>query len=79
MEMDVLPEDVNTSEKAQWVFDFMVAIARLLSKEVFLTPEFGSATQTELKDSALCLADPQNGSIRHRLADGSGKWARDFS
>lgn len=51
MEMDVLPEDVNTPEKAQSVFEFMIAIARLLKKEVFTVAGIGEgdagATQGE--------------------------------
>lgn len=66
MDLDVLPEDVNTPEKAQSVFDFMIAVASVLKKEVFLVPEFASATQADLEKMALCSADPQSGSIRRR-------------
>lgn len=64
MDLDVLPEDVNTPEKTQSVFEFMIAIARVLNKEVFLVPEFASATQAELVKMALCSPDPLSDSIR---------------
>lgn len=71
IEMDVLPEDVNTPEKAKSVFEFMLTIARLLDKEVFLTPEFAAGTEAERKHSALCSADSQSRSIRMaRRSDG---------
>lgn len=67
IEMDFLPEDVNTPEKAQIVFDFMIVLARLLKTRVFLVPESSSSNQTEFKERALCSADPQSGSIRYQV------------
>ena len=59
IEMDVLPEDVDSEKKAQSVFDFVSGIAKLLKKEVILAPEYGSADETQLKQIAFCTVDPE--------------------
>jgi hypothetical protein len=62
IEIEFLPDDVHTPQKGQSIFEFMVSLARLLNKKVFLTPDNVSATQTQLVESALCYVD-QSGSI----------------
>jgi|KBSMisStaDraftv2_1062788.scaffolds.fasta_scaffold1245406_2 hypothetical protein len=57
IQFDLLPEDVNSGEKAEEVFRLMARLAKLLQKDVLLTPEFGSATQEELKRLAVCKID----------------------
>jgi hypothetical protein len=64
VEMDVLPEDVDSASKAESVFELMTAIARLLNKEVLLTPEFASADPEKLRSLALCSIDPKTGDIK---------------
>jgi hypothetical protein len=64
--INVLPEDVDSSEKAEAVFSLMRNIARVLGREVFLVPEFGSATTEEQQAVAVCVADPE-GTIRSRF------------
>jgi len=58
IEMDVLPEDIDSENKAQSVFEFVSRIAKLLTKEVILAPEYGSADQAQLKAIAFCTVDP---------------------
>ena len=41
IELDLLPDEVDTEEKAESVFRFMAEMGRLLGKEVILTPENG--------------------------------------
>jgi hypothetical protein len=67
IEMDVLPENVNSSEKSQAVLDFMKDIATVLKKVVYLVPERGSASSKELQELAVCVVDPTDQSIRSRL------------
>jgi hypothetical protein len=67
IEMNVLPEDVNSSEKSQAVLDLMKDIAVLLKKVVYLVPECGSASSTEFQELAVCVVDPTDHSIRSRL------------
>jgi hypothetical protein len=64
IEMDVLPEDVDSSEKADAVFTLMKCIARLLGKEVFMVQEHGSATDEELKRMAVCSCGPIDAEIK---------------
>lgn len=64
IEMDVLPEDVNSLEKANAVFRLMIEIASLLDKQVLLTPEFGSADAEKLRQLALCVAEPGSTAVR---------------
>jgi len=66
IQMDLLPEDVNSSEKAEAVFQFMLAIARLLNKRTFLVPEYASADSQRLCEMAICMADPENSSVFSR-------------
>jgi hypothetical protein len=68
IELDVLPEDVDSKDKAAVVFKLMTAIASLLGKEVFLMPE-GSYLRERLHDVAVCVADPKTGLIRSRRGD----------
>ena len=65
--LDVLPEDVDSDEKAGAVFHLMMSIANALSKHVFLTPEFGSATDEELRRKALCEATPHGTAVQCRI------------
>jgi hypothetical protein len=58
IEMNVLPEDVDSRTKAESVFKFAIEIARLLNKEVAFAPEYGSATTAELKAMAFCTVSP---------------------
>jgi hypothetical protein len=67
IEMNLLPEDVNTPDKVEAVFELVTAIATLLNKEVFLVPEFGGASNEKLRELAVCVVDPRDYSIRSRL------------
>jgi hypothetical protein len=66
IDLNLRPEDVDSREKAESVFDLMLSIAKLLGKEVFMTPEFGSASVDRLREMAICVADPISSSIRTR-------------
>lgn len=44
IELDLLPSEVETEEKAETILRFMAEIGRLLEKEVILTPENGQAS-----------------------------------
>ncbi|HTC94120.1 MAG TPA: hypothetical protein VK699_11840 [Terriglobales bacterium] len=65
IEMDILPEDVGSSFKAESVFALMTAMARILNKEVLLTPEFASADPEQLRQLALCSVDPKTGALKY--------------
>jgi hypothetical protein len=67
IQLDVLPENVNSREKAETVFHVMVGLAAILRKEVFLTPEFGSATNEQLRSLAVCSVDSISHLIESRL------------
>jgi hypothetical protein len=41
IELDLLPNEVDTEEKAETILRFMMEVGRLLGKEVILTPENG--------------------------------------
>ena len=58
IEMDVLPEDVDSLEKAQTVFMLMKCIARLLEKEVCMTGETSITDKEKFKQMAVCSCDP---------------------
>jgi hypothetical protein len=64
IELNLLPEDVDSPEKAEAVFTLIKAVARLLKKEVFLVQEHGSATPEELRQMAICSCDPIDAEIR---------------
>ena len=64
IEMDVLPEDINSHEKAEAVFTLVKNIARLLKKEVFLLGETSISEPEELKQMAICFCDPCSLEIR---------------
>lgn len=54
IEMNVLPEDVDSRAKAESVFRLAIGMARVLKKEVTFAPEYGSASAAELKAIAFC-------------------------
>ena len=64
MDFDVLPEEVDSPEKAKAVFDFMTKLAIALSREVFLFPEFGSGERDTLLPMTICSADAGTGKIK---------------
>jgi hypothetical protein len=67
IQLNVLPEDVNSAEKADAVFHLMRGVANALDKHVFLTPELGSATDDELRQNALCVAAPNSTTVQCRV------------
>ena len=64
IELDVLPEDVISAEKADAVFKLMKGLARTLGKEVFMVQENGSASDEELRKMAICSCEPSSLEIR---------------
>jgi hypothetical protein len=64
IELDVLPEDVTSAEKADAVFKLMKGLALTLDKEVFMVQEHGSARDEELRKMAICSCNPSNLEIR---------------
>jgi hypothetical protein len=71
IEMDLRPEEVDSNEKACAVFELMSGTASELGKEVFLIPEYASATQQQLREMAICSADPRTGKIKYYKAPGT--------
>ena len=63
IEIDVLPEDVNSTSRTQIVFDLMKGLALLLGKEAILAPECGSADNAQLRAIALCKAASETGAL----------------
>jgi len=64
IEMNVNPEDIDSFQKAEAVFQLMSDMAVQLNREVYLVPEFGSATRENIRSLALCVADPRGPSLR---------------
>jgi len=56
--LDLRPEDVDSAEKAQGIFDLMKAIANTLNKRVLHTAENASATRQWSEEYAICMFDP---------------------
>jgi len=67
IEMDILPEEVDSPSKAEVVFELMIAIAHLLNKEVLLMPEAGAADPETLRRMAICSADPKADDVKCHL------------
>jgi hypothetical protein len=65
--LDVLPEDIDSDEKAMAVLRVMMGIANGLGKHVFLTPELGNANDDELRRKALCEAAPNATAVQYRV------------
>jgi len=66
IQLNILPEDVDSSEKADLVFRLMSGLANLLNKEVLLVPEFLSASRETLQKLAVCSVAPGTNEIRLR-------------
>lgn len=64
IEMDLLPEDIDSFEKADAVFELIKSIARVLQKEVLLVGETSITDPEELRRMAICSCDPITGAIR---------------
>src|SRR3989441_1094988 len=56
--LDLRPEDVDSTEKAQGIFDLMKAIANTLNKRVLLTAENATATRQWSEEYAIRVFDP---------------------
>ena len=56
--LDLRPEDVDSAEKAQGIFDLMKAIANTLNKRVLLTAENATATRQWSEEYAIRVFDP---------------------
>jgi hypothetical protein len=67
MNLDVLPEDVDSYEKATGVFNLMKDVARLLNKRVLLTAENFSATQEWSEQFAFCSINPTDDEVTYHL------------
>ncbi|HEY2915163.1 MAG TPA: hypothetical protein VGK21_17495 [Candidatus Angelobacter sp.] len=64
IELDLLPEDIDSFEKAKAVFELIRGIARQLHKEVLLVGETSITDPEELRRMATCSCDPTTGAIR---------------
>ena len=58
IDLDLLPDDVDSEEKAEGIFGLMSTIAETLKKRVFLTAENAGATQQWSEEHAICVFDP---------------------
>jgi hypothetical protein len=56
--LDLRPEDVDSPDKAQGIFDLMKAIANTLNKRVLLTAENATATRQWSEGYAIRVFDP---------------------
>jgi hypothetical protein len=61
---DILPDEVSSAETAAAVFRFMMTMSQALDKEVFLTPEYASASPVVRKKMAICIAEPGKPTVR---------------
>lgn len=66
IELDLLPDDINTEEKAGAVLKAMTETSKCLGKEVFLMPEGCVSPNNELREMAICTAGPGE-QIKSRL------------
>ena len=64
IELDLLPEDIDSFEKAEAFFELIRGIARQLHKEVLLVSETSITDPEELRQMAICSCDPLTGAIR---------------
>lgn len=58
IELNILPDDIDSQEKANAFFEFMLLMADTLGRNVYLAPEHGSASSEELRKMAICVAEP---------------------
>lgn len=58
IDLDLLPDDVDTKEKAEGIFGLMSMIAKTLKRRIFLTAENAGATQRWSEEHAICVFDP---------------------
>jgi hypothetical protein len=58
IDLDLLPDDVDSEEKAEGVFGLMKTIAATLKKRVLLTAENAGATEKWSEEHAICAFDP---------------------
>ena len=65
IQLDVLPDEIDSAEKAEAVFTLMKSIARILQKQVYLVPEFGGAAPDTLKRMAICWCDAQGNAVKY--------------
>lgn len=63
IQLNLLPEEVDSREKADAVFALMKNVSRLMRKSVYLVPEHGSAMPEELKHMAVCSCHPAGNEI----------------
>ena len=66
--LELLPEEIETKIQGEMVLDFMVAIARLLKKEVLMTPGRTEAAPEWLRENSLCTVDSQTGVIDYHIS-----------
>jgi hypothetical protein len=64
--LDILPDEIRTSEQAQSIFDLMKTLASKLHKTVLLTAENGSATQDWSERFAICSVDAESDKVVYR-------------
>ncbi len=69
IEMDVLPDEIDSSSKADSIFQLMLGIACLLNRQVFLIPESSSTDSQILQESAISLADPNTNQVMCRSGE----------
>ncbi|PYV46350.1 MAG: hypothetical protein DMG94_10035, partial [Acidobacteria bacterium] len=71
-------DEINSQERAESALAFVADIARVLRKEVLLTPEYGTANETELRRMALASVTPSGSlSVRADLADDQRRMTND--
>ena len=71
IEMDLLPDEINSENKAKSVFDFLSSIARVLDKEVFLTGEGVNGNVAQLRNAAVLFVNSAGQfSLRPEFANG---------
>lgn len=64
IKFDILPNEVDTPEKADKIIGFMQSLSQLLKKDVFLDEENGSASDDWLRERALAWTEAPRGIFR---------------
>jgi len=65
MNLDLLPEDIDSPEKAKGIFQLMREISGLLDKRVLLTMENASADQKWSEQHAICSINPGDAAVTY--------------
>lgn len=66
LELDLLPDDVDSEPKANGILRFVSEVSRLLKKPVLLTGENATADEQWAQTHCILRAEPPNGNVEFR-------------